>query len=71
MAKPIAQIPEFELNQKVKVKLIGSVTEGVITKRIVYETNMGTQIRYEVFIESIDDCVCPWEDNLLELNPTE
>lgn len=71
MAKPIAQIPEFDLNQKVRVRLFDMVTEGIITKRVAYETNMGSQIRYDVYIESIEDCVCPWEDSLLELNPIE
>ena len=62
---------EFELNQKVKVMCMNTLTEGVIAKRMLYNTNSGTMYRYDVYIEAVGDCVSPWEQDLIILNNKE
>lgn len=67
--------PKFELGQEVRAKLFNMVITGPIVKISTFETSLGTQFRYDVAIPTAagysEDCVCPWEDSLLELNPIE
>ena len=55
---------KYKLLQKVKVQLFDIIKEGEIIKRISYETTLGKNYKYEVYIESIDDHVSVWQQDL-------
>lgn len=55
---------KYNLLQKVKVQLFATIKEGEIIKRISYETTLGTNYKYELYIESSDDYISVWEQDL-------
>ncbi|APC44427.1 hypothetical protein [Pseudoalteromonas phage PH357] len=55
---------KYDLSQMVKVQVFDLITEGEITIRIHYETSLGTNNKYEVYIKSIDDYISVWEQDL-------
>ena len=56
---------KYELDQKLKVRVFGSITNGIIIKREYHETSLGISIRYYVdFGNGTEDYVTPWEEDL-------
>lgn len=55
---------KYKLLQKVKVQLFDIIKEGEIIKRISYETTLGTNYKYELYIESSDDYISVWQQDL-------
>lgn len=55
---------KYNLSQKIKVQVFDLIKEGEIIKRISYETTLGTNYKYEVYIKSMDDYISVWEHDL-------
>lgn len=59
---------KYKMNQIVNAKCLGRVVIGPIESRHLIETEVGTTVRYHVYIKSIDDWVITNEMDLMRLN---
>jgi hypothetical protein len=59
---------KFKMNQIVNAECLGRVITGPIESRHLIDTEVGTTVRYHVYIKSIDDWVITNEMDLDRLN---
>ena len=55
---------KYNLNQEVKLQVFDFITKGVIIRRTMYETNLGSSFQYLVEFGKGSNVIEVWEQDL-------